>query len=56
MNSEDVAEATEALEATVGALSERYPPTFNDDLDGMMFDHPIRIEGYDDPPTIRNLK
>jgi hypothetical protein len=54
--SEEVAEATEALEATVGALSERYPPTFNDDLDGMMFDHPVHIDEYDDPPTIRSLK
>jgi hypothetical protein len=54
--SEEIAEATEALEATVGALSERCQPTFNDDLDGMMFDHPIKIDGYDDVPTIRNLK
>ena len=52
----EVAEATEALEATVGALSERYPPTFNDDLDGMMLDQPVRHDDYDDPPTVRSLK
>ncbi len=53
---EEVAEATEALEAAVGALSERYPPTFNEDLDGMFFDHPVYIDEYDDPPTVRSLK
>ena len=54
--SEEVAEATETLKETVGTLSERYPPTFNDDIDGMMFDHPVLVDGYDDPPTIRSLK
>jgi hypothetical protein len=51
-----MSEVTDALEEVV-AIGELFAPgLFSEDLDGMMFDHPVRIEDYDDAPTIRSLK
>ncbi len=53
----EVAEAADAVMSATGELSESYQTgLLSEDLDGMLFDHPIRVEEYDDVPTIRSLK
>jgi hypothetical protein len=49
----DRIDAIDCLMATVVALSEKYPcGLIPEDLDGMLFDHPVIIDGYDDVPDI----
>lgn len=49
----DHIDAIDCLMATVTALSEKYPcGLLSEDLDGMMFDHPVIIDEYDDVPDI----
>jgi hypothetical protein len=51
-------EALDTVITTITAMVENSldAPIFSEDIDGMLYDHPVRIDEYDDPPSIRSLK